>query len=411
MHPQNLNAWSDAIARALADRREHCSFRSRREVKILDSTHVELDGRRLVNFASNNYLGLTHHPRVVAAFTDAARWSGVGSGASALITGHSQVHASAERALVSWKGTESAVLCGSGYAANLAAVQMLASVGSGAEGQSGQGRVRFLIDKLSHASLVDAVRAVTVRERICFRVFPHNHLGKLERLLRDADPGELQVVVTESIFSMDGDAADLAGLAQLKKKFPFLLLLDEAHGSGVYGPAGAGYAAELGLSPIVDLTVVTLSKAIGSIGGAVCASRSMCDALVNFGRPAIFSTALPPAVAAAAEAAIAVMKDEPRRQRRVRELARHVRTQLSLEPGDSPIIPIILGDESAALNAAEQFSSQGILAVAVRPPTVPRGTSRLRITVSCDHTDEEIAVLIAACREVCQEAPTKNTPH
>jgi 8-amino-7-oxononanoate synthase len=392
--------WGYAIDSALSHRRLHSTLRSRRPLKILDSTHVEIDSRRLINFSSNNYLGLTHHPRVMAAFESAVKSNGVGSGAAALITGQSELHASAERALARWKGTESAVVLNSGYAANLACVQMLAAVCNGGLGGSGAAvpasqPVRFLVDKLAHASLIDAVRSVCDGSKITFRVFPHNHLGKLRRLLSDADRGSLQVVVTESIFSMDGDAADLAGIAELKKEFPFLLLLDEAHGSGVYGPDGAGYAAECGLGNLADLTVVTLSKAIGCSGGAVCATASLCEAIVNFGRPYIFSTAIPPAICAAVEAAIGVMRDEPNRRQRVRELARQVRTELHPGTGDSPIIPIILGDESIAIHAAEQLLNEGILAVAVRPPTVARGTSRLRITLSCDHTDEEIRHLIA----------------
>ena len=379
--------WLSAVTGALNDRRDLHTFRQRRPVKVLDSCHVEIDGQRLVNFASNNYLGLTHHPRVIAAFENAVRQYGVGSGAAALVTGHTELHASAERAIAGWKGTESAVLLGSGYAANLAAVQMLASAGAGWEG-----RVRFLVDKLSHASLIDAVRSVDSN----FRVFPHNHLGKLRRLLEEVEANTLQVVVTESIFSMDGDAADLHGIVALKNEFPFLLLLDEAHGSGVYGPNGSGYAAELGLQDAVDLTVVTLSKALGCVGGAVCGSRLMCDAIVNFGRPYIFSTAIPPAIAAAAEAAIGVMRDEPYRQQRVRDLARRVRR----DSGDCPIVPIVLGDESRALAAAEKLLNAGILVVAVRPPTVAKGTSRLRITLNCDHSDEEVERLIRALEEV-----------
>jgi 8-amino-7-oxononanoate synthase len=285
------------------------------------------------------------------------------------------------------------VLLASGYTANLAAVQMLAAVTSASNRP-----IRFLLDKLCHASLVDAVQAVSDGEKISYRVFPHNHLPKLERLLSEADPSTQQVVVTESIFSMDGDRANLAGIAELKNRFPFLLLLDEAHGSGVYGPGGSGLAAELGLKDSVDLTIVTLSKAIGCMGGAICGSRLMCDAVVNFARPYIFSTALPPAIAAAVTAALGVMRDEPQRQQRVRELARRVRQSLALPDDDSPIIPIILGDETRALDAAEQLRSKGILTVAVRPPTVARGTSRLRLTLSCDHTDEEVAQLAAACK-------------
>jgi 8-amino-7-oxononanoate synthase len=385
MTPTN---WDSVLTDALDHRREQHTIRQRRPVHIVDSTHVEIDGQRFTNFSSNNYLGLTHHPRVISAFETAVEIYGVGSGAAALVTGHSDLHASAERALASWKGTESAVLLSSGYAANQSAIQMLAAVGE----KTG---VRFLLDKLCHASLVDAVRAVADETKVTFRIFPHNHMAKLRRLLEEAEETVLQVVITESIFSMDGDAADLAGIAELKKHHPFLLLLDEAHGSGVYGPNGSGYAVEMGLGEMVDITIVTLSKALGCSGGAICASNSICEAIVNFGRSYIFSTAIPPAIAAAVEAAINVMRDEPHRQHRVRELARRVRSRVLKDPGDSPILPIVLGDEAAALKASERLMQRGLLAVAVRPPTVPKGTSRLRVTVNCDHSDEEVEHLIA----------------
>jgi 8-amino-7-oxononanoate synthase len=329
---------------------------------------------------------------VIAAFADTASQGGVGSGAAPLVTGQSVHHAAAESAIARWKGTEAAVLLGSGFAANSATIATLAAIGQS------RGTVRFLIDKLCHASLVDAVRAA--ESPLCFfRVFPHNGLDKLRRLLSDTDPGELQVVVTESIFSMDGDAANLPGLAQLRDEFGCLLLVDEAHAAGVYGPGGAGLATELGV--LADLSVVTLSKAVGVVGGAVCGSADWVEAVVNFGRPYVFSTALPPAVAAAATAAIQVMADEPHRQARVRDLSRRVRTQLAatglkLPPGDSPIIPIVLGDESAALAAADRLRDAGMLVAAIRPPTVARGTSRLRVTLSCEHTDQEVQALISA---------------
>jgi 7-keto-8-aminopelargonate synthetase-like enzyme len=181
--------------------------------------------------------------------------------------------------------------------------------------------------------------------------------------------------------------------------------LDEAHASGVYGPNGAGLSAEKGLAGVADVTVVTLSKALGSGGGAVCSSKTFCDALVNFGRAYIYSTHLPPSAAAAAEAAIQVLSDEPVRQRRVRELAANVRSRLAndgfvLPSSDSPILPIILGNEQAALEAAGVLQDQGLWVIAIRPPTVPRGTSRLRVTLSCEHSDDEIGRLVAALRGI-----------
>jgi 8-amino-7-oxononanoate synthase len=363
-------------------------LRSRRTVEMLDAVHVLIDGLRLVNFSSNNYLGLTHHPKIISAMQSAAA-SGVGAGAAGLISGYTSVHRSAESAIARWKKTESAVLLPSGYQANFAAVQTLAAL------HADSGGVRFLLDKLAHASLFDAVRSTSAP----WRIFPHNQLSKLRRLLEKSDPNQLQVVITESIFSMDGDAAPLRELAELKREFNFVLLVDEAHGSGVYGPEGSGLIGETGLFDAVDVCVVTFSKAAGCIGGAVCASEEFCRMLLNAGRAYIYSTSVPPPIAAAIEAAIGVMRNEPWRQNRLRELARSTRKNLraagvKIPDGDSPIIPIILGSESAAMESSEKLLQSGLLVSAVRPPTVARGTSRLRITLSCEHSDDEIAELL-----------------
>jgi 8-amino-7-oxononanoate synthase len=376
--------WSNFLQADLAVRRGQHLLRERRPLVPVDATHVRWGDRTLVNFASNDYLGLTHHPRVIDAMAAAVRSHGSGSGAAGLITGFTDLHAAVERRIANWKATESAVLLSSGYQANLAAVQTLAAVAEN-HGRS----IRFLLDKLCHASLLDAVRATLVE----YRVFPHNQLSKLQRLLADAPAGQVQVVVTESIFSMDGDAADLAGLAKLKAQHPFLLLLDEAHGAGVYGQGGSGYANEAGFAGLADVTIATLSKAAGVVGGAVCASEAFCQGLVNYGRAYIYSTAVPAAVAAASVAAIDVMTAEPQRQSRLRDVAERVRSRLGL-PGDSPIVPVILGDEQKALDASAQLLAAGMLVIAVRPPTVPRGSARLRVTLSSEHTDEEVDRLL-----------------
>jgi 8-amino-7-oxononanoate synthase len=383
--------WSGWLEQDLADTRGAHLHRSRLIVRAIDATHVEIAGRRFVNFSSNNYLGLTHDPHVIAAAAQCIARDGMGSGAAPLISGYTPVHASLEKKLAQWKGVESAVLLPSGYQANLAAVQAIAAVARD------RGGVRFLLDKLCHASLIDAVRAAGSS----FRIFPHHHLGKLRRLLLEADAGQVQVVVTESIFSMDGDAADMAGLAELRRELAFVWLLDEAHATGVYGPQGNGMAAEAGVSGLVDIQIVTLSKALGSIGGAICASTAFCDAVVNHGRAFIFSTSLPAAAAAAAEAAIEVIIREPQRRQHLRDMATHVRKELGMN-GDSPIVPIILRSEAAALDGAAALREQGMLAVAVRPPTVPRGSSRLRVTLSSEHREEEISALIAALKKLLQ---------
>jgi 8-amino-7-oxononanoate synthase len=390
-----VELWNQLAGAVLAGLDESHLLRHRRLITPIDATHVLFEGRECVNFASNNYLGLTHHPQVIAAAEKSLREFGAGSGASALITGYGPSHAAAEQQLARWKQTQAAVLLPSGYQANHAALQTFAAIA-----EKSRRNVRFLLDKLCHASLIDAVRG----SGMLFRIFPHNYLPKLERLLVNAEKNELQVVVTESIFSMDGDAADLAGLADLKLMHPFALLLDEAHATGVYGPAGSGLAAELGLRDAVDVTVITCSKALGSGGGAVCGSQVFCDSLVNLARAYVYSTHLPPAMAAATDAAITVMENNPLRQKRLRRITRRVRDELANGPwqmmmGDSPIIPLVVGTETAAIEAADFLLSRGLLALPIRPPTVPRGTSRLRVTLSSEHTDEEIEQLIRALHD------------
>jgi 8-amino-7-oxononanoate synthase len=387
--------WDDLARAALAGLDESNLRRHRRLISPIDATHVRIDGHDCVNFASNNYLGLTHHWQVIAAIDQSLRKFGAGSGASPLIAGYGPAHAAAEQHIARWKQTEAAVLLPSGYQANFAAVQTFTALA-----QKNGRNVRFLLDKLCHASLIDAVRG----SGMPFRIFPHNHLDKLRRLLAEAGRDELQIVITESIFSMDGDSGDLFGLAELKSKHPFTLLLDEAHATGVYGHAGSGLAAELRLRDLADVTVITCSKALGSSGGAVCGSQTFCDSLVNLARSYIYSTHVPPMLAAATDAAISVIENDSSRQMRLRALGRRVRDELGDGPwqvlsGDSPIIPLVVGLETAALAAAETLLTTGLLVVPIRPPTVPRGTSRLRITLSSEHTDPEIDRLIRTVKK------------
>lgn len=399
------NLLDEKSFRALRERDERGLLRSRQTVVPIDATHIEVAGKRYINFASNDYLGLTHHPQIIEAVRRAAEKYGAGSGAAGLISGYTEEHAAAERDIAQWKQMQSAILLPSGYQANLAAIQTLTAI---AESQKSEGvpasiraedrpahprnaSIRFLVDQLAHASLIDAVRA----SGAVWRVFPHNHLAKLERLLREAPAGQMQIVISESIFSMDGNAADLPGIANLKSQIPFVLLLDEAHGTGVYGEAGSGYAEEMGLREMVDISIVTLSKAMGCVGGAICGNDSFVNAVANFGRAWIYSTNVPATVAAAAQAAIGVIREEPERQKRLRELAKRLRKALSISgPADSPIVPIVLGEEKAAMAASERLKQAGMWVVAVRPPTVKKGSSRLRVTISSQHTDAELNLLI-----------------
>ena len=392
-HP--LHSAQPLIDALLSQRQASHRLRSLSTAQPLDATHLKINGKRYVNFCSNNYLGLSRHPRVLAAVEAAQRSAGFGSGAAGLLRGHTTFHESAARAIAQWKGTEDAVLLPSGYQANLAAVQTLAAISK----STGAPPVRFLLDKLVHASILDAVSATD----LTMRIFPHNNLAKLSRLLTGEN---LDVVITESIFSMDGDAADLRGIAKLKQKQPFFLLLDEAHASGVYGKNGAGYAQSLGVQHAVDASVVTLSKALGGVGGAICSTKTFSNGVVNFGRAYIYSTSLPAAAAAAAEAAIEIMRDEPHRQKRLADLSFRVRTELTkararLLPGDSPIICCLLGSEESVLAAAEKLFQQGLIVAAVRPPTVAPGSSRLRISLCSEHSDEEVTALLAAITKLC----------
>lgn len=382
----------DLLQNQLEARRAAGQLRSSILVESTGPTHLKVNGRDCLNFASNNYLGLTHHPAIASAIAGALG-GGAGAAAAPLITGHTTLHDQAEKALARWKSTQAALLLPSGYQAAHAVVQTLSTIP----------KIRFLIDKLSHASLIDAI----TRTGQDFRVFPHNNLEKLKRLLAQAPGDRPQVVVTESIFSMNGDRGDLAGLATLKQSYPFVLLVDEAHGSGVYGLDGAGLASELGLSGSVDISIVTLSKSLGLGGGAICCSHEMRQAIVNFGRAYIYSTAISPLIAAAVPAALEVLRTEPQRQQRVRELAARVRCELAdarmqLPPGDSPIIPVILGDELLAMAAAQELREEGLFVLPIRPPTVPPGSSRLRITLSAAHREQEVEQLLRALKHIKQ---------
>jgi 8-amino-7-oxononanoate synthase len=326
-----------------------------------------------VSFASNDYLGLANHPAVVAAAHDALdRW-GAGAGASRLIVGSRPVHRDLESALAEWKGTEAALTFPTGYAANLG---LLTTVG-------GPG-VTICSDSLNHASIVDGCRLA--RGNAC--VFDHGDLDHLAALMAAAE-GRV-VVVSDSVFSMDGDTADLEGLARLCARRQALLILDEAH--AVLGPDARGLDEDVEL-----LRVGTLSKTLGSLGGFVAGSHRWIELLVNRARPFIFTTALSPPDAAAALAALGVMRS-PEGDELHRRLDAHVQ---AIRPGHgSPIVPVILGDEADAVRAARALLERGLLVPAIRPPTVPAGSSRLRVTMSAAHTGSQVGMLLGALREL-----------
>jgi 8-amino-7-oxononanoate synthase len=376
----------DDLARAyLLDRKSQGLLRRRRSFTPIDATHVEVDGRRLVNFCSNDYLGMAWDDRVRRAMRSSPS---CGAGAAPLISGRTRYHALAEKRIAYIKRVESAVLLPSGYQANHAAVQAIYTVVSAAGLKP-----KFIIDKLVHASIIDAIHGV-IDSRDQLRSYPHNDVAKLKTMLEKTEPGEMPVVVTESIFSMDGDRGKVDAIASLKQQHRFLLMVDEAH--DVCVPLG-------GTRPAIDIGVMTLSKSVGVCGGAVIGSKMVVRTVVNAGRAYLYSTALPTAMARAICASLDRLNGSIG-ELKVFELHKnmhHLEEGLSLVNitgvrVDSAIVPLIIGDAQRALDISRSLEDAGFLVMAVRPPTVPRGTARLRITLSSEHTDKQIRKLCYA---------------
>ena len=374
--------------------RAQALHRKLREIGSAQGPEVRIVGQQLVNFSSNDYLGLANDPRLREAAKAAIDEFGVGAGASRLISGTQSPHVRLEAALAAWKGTEAALSFSSGYAAAIGTIPALV----------GKQDV-VLLDKLSHASLIDGARL----SGAILRVFPHNHLGKLESHLNWSQrehPGKRILIVTESVFSMDGDRTPLAQLIDLKKRFGALLFLDEAHAIGVIGSNGRGLAAELGVASDVDVQMGTLSKALGGSGGYICGSRSLIEWLVNRARSFIFSTAPPPAVAAAALTAVDFLASSEGEERRktLWERIGILRAALPRRPWDAPVSvnasssgsaihPWMVGDEQNAIDLARSLQTEGFLVPAIRYPTVAKGAARLRVTVTAAHTEPQISAL------------------
>jgi 8-amino-7-oxononanoate synthase len=388
------------IEETLSALRRSGLHRRMRVVEQRVGTHVVIDGEPVLLLCSNDYLGLANHPVVMQAATDAtARW-GAGAGASRLVSGNLALHAALERELASFKGTESAVLFGSGYLANVGVVSTLAQPGG-----------VVLSDRLNHASIVDGCRLARA-ETI---VYEHCDLDSLAAAL-DAAGDRPKLIVTESVFSMDGDIAPLAGIVELAERHGARVVVDEAHATGVVGPGGHGLVAMLGLARRVDAVVGTLGKALGSYGAFACCSALTAEYLVNTARTLIFSTGLPPAAVGAALASVRLIRDEPSRVERLRRNGRVLRKELAaagwdVASDDTPIVPIVVGAPDEALLLAGALLEGGVFAQAIRPPTVPAGTSRLRLTASAAHDEAQlrdaVAVLVAAA-DGLELLPQKN---
>ena len=340
----------------------------------------------LLNFAANDYLGLSRHPDLIEASRHATLQRGAGAGASRLVTGTDENVLALETEVAAWKEKEAALVFSSGFAAALGAIPALVGKGD-----------TVILDKLSHASLIDAARlsGATVR------TFAHNDLTRLENLLRKtASPHARTLIVTESIFSMDGDAAPLADLVALKEKHGAWLFVDEAHATGLCGATGAGLIAAQNLSARVEIVMGTFSKALGSVGGYIAGSRTLIDWLTNRARSFVFSTALPPGVIAANRAALELVRSREGATLRDRLRTNIARFHASLPArwknralSSSAIQPLICGEAAAALQMSRQLRERGFLIPAIRYPTVPRDAARLRISLSAAHADKDIDAL------------------
>jgi len=370
------------------------------EARSAGTTRVRVDGSELLAFCSNDYLGLADHPQVVEAFVAAARDWGVGSGASHLVSGHCREHHRLEEELAVFTGRARALVFSSGYLANLAVVSTLLGRGD-----------RVFMDRLNHASLLDAGLASGAR----LSRYPHGDAGALRARLERAGPGR-RMVATDGVFSMDGDVAPLRGLAAACRIHRASLFVDDAHGLGVLGAGGRGSLEAAGLDASdVPILMGTFGKAFGTSGAFVAGSHALVETLLQKGRTYVYTTALPPAVAAATRASLRVMQAEPwRRARVLGHVARFRREAaglgLALLDSSTPIQPVVFGGEASAVTASEALRALGLWVPAIRPPTVPSGTARLRITLSAAHEPADVDRLLESLAGLARTAPGRRVP-
>ena len=387
LRAEQRNCFGDAQEKLRETRRLNL-YRCLRPASLDATNELNIGGRTIVDFSSNDYLGLARHPRLAEAAAQAARRHGAGAGASRLISGSRTIHSDLETGLAAWKGTSGALVFSSGYLANLGVVQALSHRADGTH-------IPIFFDRLVHASLIDAVRLSASP----WRTFRHNDCERLERLLQRLQPSAASLsalVITEGIFSMDGDLPPLADLLNLCERYNALLILDDAHGTGTMGQGGHGTADHAGVSGHPHLVQTgTLSKALGSQGGFVSGPQVLMELLINHARAFIFDTALAPPSAAAALEALQILAAEPGRVAKLSSNLRRLRDNLRkgglpIPDHPTPIVPVVLGDAAKAVAMAQQLEKAGFLTIAIRPPTVPAGSSRLRITVTATHTTQQI---------------------
>ena len=361
-----------------------------RKLKTLSpgkGAHAIWQGKDLLLFCGNDYLGLSHHPRVISAAQRSLEKYGLGAGAARLISGTSDLHTQLEEELAHFKSKERTLFYGSGYLTNLGVLSALA------------GKEDLIVmDKLSHASLIDGARL----SGAALRIFPHKDYSKCREILEKNEEYRRKILVSDTIFSMDGDQADLEELIRIKNKYECVLVVDDAHGVGVFGPTGKGLTE--GKEKEIDVIVGTLSKAFGVFGGFAAASETLVEYFINSSRSFIFATAPPPLVAAAGLEALHLIQEDPSLRQKLWHHTERVKKFLETRDFSfeqpSPIFPIVLGDEKKAVEISEALLEIGILIPAIRYPTVPRGKARLRLTLSAAHTEEDLEKLFEALRKI-----------
>ncbi|MDP8266505.1 MAG: 8-amino-7-oxononanoate synthase [Candidatus Aceula meridiana] len=361
-----------------------------KELSGPQGAHVILDGKQVVNFCSNNYLGLASDKRLLQAAANSLAQEGMGSGASRLVCGNLKRHRALEKKIAAFKGTEDCLVFSTGYMANVGIISSLCERGD-----------IILSDKLNHASIVDGIRL----SRAEFRRYPHKNMNALEEELKKAEHFQERFIVTDSVFSMDGDIAPLDKIVELAQKYKAFVMVDEAHSFGVLGKNGKGAVEHFGLQDKIDIQMGTLSKAAGSFGAYCCGSKNLVDFLINKARSFIYTTGMPACVAAASLKAVEIIEKEPQRRQDLLDNAHNVR-QAFQEVGfdilqsQTPIIPVVVSETSKAVEFSKQLFEKNIFVQAIRPPTVPENTARLRVTVMATHNQEDIAKLLSAFEEI-----------
>jgi len=383
-------SWIDDIHEELHELDSQGLRRRLRVVDVLGGMRASVNNKDCVLFCTNNYLGLADHSKVLERSQRALLRYGAGAQASRLVSGHFPIHMQLEEITALFKGSEAALAFPTGYMANLAAVSAL--VGE---------EDAILCDRLNHASLIDACRMSKAK----LLIYEHLNLEDLKKQLEKTGKFRRRLIVTDGLFSMDGDLVPLLKLMELAHEMDALVLVDDAHGTGVLGPSGQGIVHHFPLKHFPAVVVGTYSKALGSLGGFVCGPKIFIEYLLNKARTFIYTTGLPPAVCGASLGALEVLGEEPQRVERLWENGKKIRDGLrglgyDIPRGAGPILPIIVGENEEAVKMSEKLLEEGILVVAIRPPTVPKGTARLRLSVSAAHTDADIQKLMDAFKKL-----------